>query len=368
MTAWYTLRNADEVESPSLLIYPDRIAENLQRMIALAGDVNRLRPHIKTHKLPQLVRMKLDAGITKFKVATIAEAELTAMEGAPDTLLAYQPVGPAAARLAALIRRYPQTRFSALVDNLQTLAHLSTVAQQSGVTFELLIDLNVGMNRTGIALGDSAWELFESIQRTAGVTSGGLHAYDGHLHDPDPSVMQAAVDQTYQRIQSFARRSEQAGYGTPRLVAGGTPSTPMWLRYPDVEVGAGTIALWDFGQAETTPYLACQSAAVLLARVVSRPGDGLLCLDLGYKAVASESPQPRVRWFGLESAAVVMQSEEHLVLSTPLADQYPVGTVVYGIPRHICPTVALQAYVWPVQNQIAQERWPVVARTRRINL
>lgn len=368
MTAWYELRNADTVESPSLLIYPDRVIENLRKMVDLAGDVARLRPHIKTHKLPEIIRLKRQLGITKFKTATIAEAELTAIEGAHDTLLAYQPVGPAAARLAQLILKYPDTRFSALVDNLATLNELSRAALDAGVQFELLIDLNVGMDRTGIPFGPQAWQLYETMNCTQGIVPGGLHIYDGHLRDTDPQVVQTAVDELYQQYQAFAQRSQQAGYGRPRLVAGGTPSSPMWLRHPEVEVGAGTVALWDFGQAENTPYVECQSAAVLLARVISRPADGLLCLDLGYKAVACESPQPRVRWFGLEQAAVVMQNEEHLVLRTELADQYPVGTVVYGVPRHICPTIAMHAYVWHVKDQFAQDRWPVVGRTRRITV
>jgi len=105
-----------------------------------------------------------------------------------------------------------------------------------------------------------------------------------------------------------------------------------------------------------------------LARVISRPTRDRLCLDLGYKSVACESPQPRVRFFGLEDAEIMLQNEEHLVLQTERASDYPVGTVVYGIPRHICPTVAMHSYVWQVKDAIATERWPVVARTRRITI
>src|ERR1041385_1329317 len=91
---WYEIQNLAEVPSPSLLVYEDRVQENIRRMIEIAGDVNRLRPHIKTHKTGQLVRLQLERGITKFKCATIAEAEMAAMAGAKDVLLAYQPVGP----------------------------------------------------------------------------------------------------------------------------------------------------------------------------------------------------------------------------------------------------------------------------------
>src|SRR3982751_4513709 len=97
-TDWYRVSNVDDVASPALLVYPDRVEENIRRMIRIAGGVERLRPHMKTNKLPEVIRMQMDQGITKFKCATIAEAEMVAGCGAPDVLLAYQPVGPNIAR------------------------------------------------------------------------------------------------------------------------------------------------------------------------------------------------------------------------------------------------------------------------------
>ncbi|MEO6626862.1 MAG: alanine racemase, partial [Burkholderiaceae bacterium] len=94
MTEWYEISNAADIPSPTLLLYPSRIEQNLQRMISMAGGVSRLRPHVKTHKLPQIIAMKRAAGIHKFKVSTIAEAEMTAASGGEDILLAYQPIGP----------------------------------------------------------------------------------------------------------------------------------------------------------------------------------------------------------------------------------------------------------------------------------
>src|SRR3954462_10617933 len=92
--SWFAVANADDVPSPALLVYPDRVEENIRRMIRAAGGVERLRPHMKTNKLPEVIRMQMDQGITKLTCATIAEAEMVAGCGAPDVLLAYQPVGP----------------------------------------------------------------------------------------------------------------------------------------------------------------------------------------------------------------------------------------------------------------------------------
>lgn len=365
---WYEITNAAEIPSPALLIYRERVAENIARMVRYCGDVKKLRPHVKTHKLPQIVAMNLSAGISKFKVSTIAEAEMTAAAGGSDVLLALQPVGPNIERLFRLIQQFPQTKFSAIVDDTNNLQHIARVAQQFNQQLPLYIDLNVGMNRTGIELGPSAFELYRNICNTAGVVAAGVHAYDGHLHEPNRDSVLQKVAVTYQPVWQLISELKSAGLPVPNVITSGTPTSQILAEQYPVEVGAGTTALWDFGQAEVTPYLDYQYAAVLLARVISRPTANRICLDLGHKAVASEMPQPRVRFFGLEHATAVLHSEEHLVLETDLADQYPVGTVCYGIPRHICPTVALHSEVWCVSEGRAIETWPVVARARRLTI
>lgn len=368
MDPWYQVVNADEVPSPALLIFPERVEENLRRMIATAGGAHRLRPHVKTHKLPQILAMQIALGITRFKAATIAEAEMCAMGGAGEILLAYPMVGPNPQRLVALIRRYPETRFQSVVDHPAAAEALSQAAVKEGVEVEVLIDLNVGMDRTGIDPGDAAFELYRTLCRLPGIRPGGLHAYDGHLHQADRQERQEAMARAFDRIWALETRLKESGLPVPRIVASGTPTTPLMADRPGVELGAGTTVLWDFGQEETCPDMEYLNAAVLLARVVSRPTANRITLDLGHKAVASEMLPPRVRLFGLEDATPVMHSEEHLVLESTRADQFPVGTVVYGIPRHVCPTVALHSEVTVVRSHRAVETWPVVARARRITV
>src|SRR5258708_33374193 len=98
MSDWFAVDNSGEIPSPALLLYPDRIRENIRRMIRVAGGTNRLRPHIKTHKLAEVVRMQLEEGITKYKCATITEAEMAAGPGAPSCRPRASEVGPQPAR------------------------------------------------------------------------------------------------------------------------------------------------------------------------------------------------------------------------------------------------------------------------------
>src|SRR5689334_18868638 len=139
--AWYAVDNVAEIPSPALLVYPDRAEENIRQAIAIAGGARRLRPHLKTSKLPEVVRMHLDRGVERFKVATIAEAEMAARAGATDVLLAYQPVGPNVARLVRLVRTFPGTRFSAVVDDAATVTAIGAAAAAAGVTVDLFVDL-----------------------------------------------------------------------------------------------------------------------------------------------------------------------------------------------------------------------------------
>ena len=368
---WHAIANADEVASPTILVYPDRIEHNLRRMTELVGaEPAKLRPHVKTHKLAPIVAMKLALGIRKFKVSTIAEAEMTAQAGGPDILLAHQPNGPGIARLVALMKAYPAVTWAAIVDDPENLRAIGAAVQAAGTPLTLYVDVNVGMNRTGIVPGEAAQALYAQLCRTPGITPGGLHAYDGHLRDADDTVLEAQVNETFAPLWAMRQALLARGLPVPRVIASGTPTFAILARTPgiDVEVGAGTTALWDFGQEQVCPSHRMWNAAVLLTRVISKPTPDRICLDLGHKAVGSELVHPRVQIFGLEDAQAVVHSEEHLVLQSARADQYKVGDVLYGLPRHICPTMALHSEVWAVRDGRAVERWPVTARARRLTV
>jgi D-threonine aldolase len=365
---WYTVENVAEIPSPALLVYPDRVEANIRRMIEIAGGVERLRPHMKTNKLREVVRMHVDQGITKFKCATIAEAEMAAAAGAPDVLLAYQPVGPNVKRFVRLVETFSGTRFSAVADDEATIRALSEAAVAADVTVNLFLDLDGGMHRTGVAPGDRTVQLYRLIATLPRLRAAGLHMYDGHIHDTDLAVRRRASDEAFAHVQSTRDQIVAAGLEVPVVVAGGTPTFPLYAKREDVECSPGTAVFWDFGYTTILPDLPFEPAALLLSRVISTPGPNRLCLDLGHKAVASENPHPRVKLFGLEDAEAVGHSEEHLVLETDRAAQFPVGTPLYGVPWHVCPTVALYNEVTVVRNGRAEERWQIVARARTLTV
>jgi D-serine deaminase-like pyridoxal phosphate-dependent protein len=386
--SWWDVSNAGEIPSPALLLYLDRADGNVRRMVEVAGDAGRLTPHVKTHKLGPLVAMHRAHGITRFKCATIAEAEMVAAGGGADILLAYQPVGPAVDRLLDLAEVYPGLRFSTIADDEGAIAALAAAARARGRQIPVLLDLDLGMHRTGVEPGPAARTVYRGLASTEGVLTGGLHAYDGHVRDRDPAVRAANCDRAFEAVQSLVRDLESDGLPVPRVVAGGSPTFPIHARRAGVELSPGTTVFWDAGYGTSLPDLPFLPAALLLTRVISKPGGSRVCLDLGHKAVASEGPHPRVLLIDphaadgpfapgsfdaalgapLLDATFVGHSEEHLVLETRSAGTLAVGDVLYGIPWHVCPTVALHSEAFVVRGGGWSERWPIAARARRLTI
>jgi D-serine deaminase-like pyridoxal phosphate-dependent protein len=136
-----------------------------------------------------------------------------------------------------------------------------------------------------------------------------------------------------------------------------------------VECSPGTLALHDYNYSHNYPELGIEPAAILLTRVISRPAGNRITLDLGSKAVAPDQP-PGKRCFLLNVGEyeALMQSEEHLVVSSPQADKFTPGDVVYAMPAHVCPTVALHKQALVVENGMVVERWDIVARDRELTV
>jgi D-threonine aldolase len=361
---WYQILNAETLDTPALVLYPERVRENIRILKTFVPNVDNLRPHIKTNKSPEVTALLLEAGIRKFKCATIAEAEMLATAGAPDVLLAYQPVGPKAERLAALVAKFPGTIFSCLVDNLAAGKYLSQIFQRAALTISLYIDLNVGMNRTGIVPGN-AFDLYTTLLDLPGVVVAGLHAYDGHLRDTDLTVRTTRCNEAFAGVEALRDTIVGETGITPRIIAGGTPTFPIHAQRPGVECSPGTFVYWDKGYQSILQEQPFLFAALVVTRVVSLPTAETICVDLGHKSIASESPLGNRVYF-LHAPELVPEghSEEHLILHAGAGHRYQVGDILYGVPHHICPTVALHDRAAIVEDGQWSQYWYIHARDR----
>ena len=356
----------DHIDSPALLVYADRAKENIRLLKGIVKDVNRLRPHVKTNKMVEVCAMMMDEGITKFKCATIAEAEMLAGINAPDILLSYQPVGPKIMRLVSLIKAYPAVQFSCLVDNAESTAHIAAVAKTNNIVIHVFIDLNVGMNRTGIKPSE-ALDLVDSIKALTNIELVGLHGYDGHIRDTDLDSRSQKTNTSFAEVEALVD-AIQTKYHVPlKIVMGGTPTFPIHAQRMNVECSPGTFVFSDWGYKHLLPDEPFEYAALVISRVISIVDEHRVCTDLGHKSVAAENPLPRVYFLNAPDAKPVSQSEEHLVLQVEDASQYKTGDVLYGVPVHICPTVALYDRASVIVNKKKVAEWEVVARKRMIN-
>jgi D-serine deaminase-like pyridoxal phosphate-dependent protein len=364
--AWFTINNIDQIDSPALVIYHERVRQNIQLAIEMIRDTAKLRPHVKTCKIPEVCRMMQQAGITKFKCATIAEAEMLAQINAKDVLLAYQPVGPKAKRLLSLVQTYPQTAFSCLVDNIDAAVYLSQLFSQAGTSIAVFIDLNTGMNRSGIQ-PSNAFALFEQLQGLSNITVRGLHMYDGHLTHTDLKERKMRSDLAFEQVTTLAEQIQKAIGLSLTIVAGGSPSFPTHMDR-NVECSPGTFVFWDWDYKHSLPDEPFDYAALVITRIISIVDSQTIATDLGHKSVAAERPLPRVHFLNAPDAIPFSQSEEHLVIKVENSTRYTVGDVLYGVPVHICPTVALYEKALVVDNGKTVQSWKVIARDRMITI
>ena len=371
MQGRYSIENPDEVLSPGLVVFEDIVRENLERMLEIAGAAERLRPHCKTHKMIDVTRLEVGMGIFKHKCATFAEAEMLALGGARDVFLAYNLVGPNLARAIRYRKRFPEVRLAVTADHPDPVDDLNGAMSSAGERIHVFLDIDTGLRRTGLAPGPEALDLYTRIHESSHLAPAGLHLYDGQNHQTDLAERQRAADRCWDEALTLRERLEASSLPVPAIVAGGTGTFPLYAKKgePGLELSPGTCVFHDAGYAREFPEMRFEAAALILTRVISRPGPRLVTFDLGYKACASDPPAgSRLGFPAIPDAREVLQNEEHLVVETEDAGRYRPGDVEMAIPTHICPTSALHSHAWVVAGGRAGKRWEVTARDRALTV
>jgi D-serine deaminase-like pyridoxal phosphate-dependent protein len=332
------------------------------------GDTDKLMPHVKTSKMPEVIKRMVTLGIKNFKASTIAEAEISAGEGAESILIAHQLVGPKVTRFLSLIKRFPNTTFSTILDNIDSAKLLNVLANEKNLSIDFYIDINSGMDRSGIALGFELDRFIEDIPLCTSLAFKGFHVYDGHLRQPDFGERKEKVEAQFKAIYNlFLQLKNREPY--LKLICGGTPTFTAHLSADDRICSPGTCVLWDWGYSEKLQEQEFQFAALLITRVISKPTQGIVTIDLGHKAVAAENPiHQRVRFLNLDHYELLSQSEEHGVLRVKNWDKLNVGDILYGVPYHICPTVNLHDEVSVIKNHKKVATWEITARKRKLEI
>lgn len=354
------------IESPGLIVFPDIVKSNINLAIDMVeGNVARLRPHIKTHKTQEVNELLIRAGIFKFKCATIAEAELLAISDAKDVLLSIQPTGTSLERFIELVLHYQNCQFSCLIDDYSAAEKVNDLALKHQVKIHIFIDVNVGMNRTGIIPKD-AFTLIEKIKNNfKNLVIKGLHAYDGHIRDFDLNVRIEHVRKDFEEFHELIDKvDKESAY---ELVVGGTPSFLVHRLNKRFVCSPGTFVFFDIGYSNLFPENTFKMAVQLISRVISKPTNSTICVDLGHKSVAAENPMDnRVRFIDFPHWSLINQSEEHGIIEVNDNSEIEIGQIIRMYPYHICPTVALHQYLQVIEVDKLVGEWIVKARNRKI--
>lgn len=361
------------VQTPALVVHLEHVRENVARVITLCGgDPLRWRAHVKSTKIPLVLAELARAGLRRFKCATTRELavllDTLAREGVPDAdvLLAYPLTGPGLTRVARLAGLHPGARLSVLCEVPEAVAEIP-----AGVG--VFVDLNPGMDRTGIPLHDDA--RLRATLRAAGARLVGVHFYDGHLHQADPLARRAAVHRGYAELAQSLDALERGGPTVREVVTAGTPALLDALAFAGLAradrahcVSPGTVVYHDLRSEEENPKLGLRPAALVLARVVSRPAPGRVTCDAGSKSIAAEAGDPCAMVLGRPELVAGRPSEEHLPFDGPSAGLPERGAVLQLVPRHVCPTVNLAEQALIVERGALLEVAPVSARAHELLL
>jgi len=345
--AWdqrYEVSSVADVLTPALLLYPEILVANIDRTVELlGGDPNRWRVHIKTAKLGYAVRTLVARGIRNFECATTLELLLACQCGAADVLLAYPSVGANAHRVQAIAAQFPDVQISILAENAEQVRQWR--ASQVGI----FLDINPGMNRTGIDQ-DNAAEIINLVREIAAnsLSFRGLHYYDGQYGAVAEPERTEQAHAGYHHLMNVVNEVERSGTHVPEVITAGTPTFPCSLSFNGFRnagfihrVSPGTIVYCDASSLAQLPGLQGYRPAVLvLARVVSRPRENIVTCDAGHKAVSADAGVPTCIVIGHPELTPRAPSEEHLPLAVQEEATAPkVAEALYLLPRHICPTV-----------------------------
>ena len=340
----YRIEEIARVMTPALAIYPEMVDANISIALRLlGGDANRWRPHVKTAKLGYFMRRMVELGIRNFKCSTTLELATIIEAGAEDVLLAYPVVGANARRVREIAERFSETAISALVETSEQ------IDAWTGSSIGLFIDVNPGMDRTGIEQEriDEIVRLARTIE-SAGLAFRGLHYYDGHLSKYDLPEREAVAHRGYDHLTKIVSAVEGAGLNVREVITAGTPAFPCSISYRAFSESAfthraspGTIIYCDCTSLAQLPAeWGFRPAAVVVSTVVSRPSSNRFTVDAGHKTVSADSGVPTCAVLGRPDLMPQRPSEEHLPVEAPAGADLPsIGEAVYLVPRHICPTV-----------------------------
>ena len=347
--------NIADIPTPALLVDVAALERNIATMARFFSEGScRLRPHFKAHKTPEIARRQLAAGsCVGLTCATVPEAEI-AVAFCDDILIANEVIGiDKCARVAAL----PGT-ITIAIDSEEGLSQIAAAARDTLIG--ILVDVNVGQGRCGVAPGAAALALAKRVAATNGVRLRGVMGYEGHLQPiADRAERERKASAAMTELVATARLLQASGLPCDVVSGGGTGTYDISGRVPGVtEIQAGSYVLMDTDYARLN--LPFEQAFSVLGTVVSTPGADYCVADCGHKSATKDHGLPSVK--GIPGASVTLLNDEHAGIALPPGSRVKIGDRIELWPSHTDPTVNLHDVFYAIEDGRVVGEWPISAR------
>ena len=361
-------RPVEELPTPIAVVDLDRLEANIARLAGYAGEHGiALWPHAKTHKMPPVARMQLAAGAAGLTVAKVGEAEVFASHGLGPLLLHYPVYGPEAWRRLAEVAG--TTALTVAVDSYEAAEPMAAALDAAGVRAEALVEIDVGLHRTGVAGPAAARDLAERLDGLAGLDVAGVSCFPGHVRGPAADIegKLAGVEALLAEAVSLLA---EAGLRCDRVSGGCTPAMQLTHLTPSVnELRAGTYVFLDRTEvAFDAPLTLADCALRVHATVVSTAVPGTAVVDAGSKALSDAAfggpgGEGRGAVVGHPDVPIPSTNEEHGICDVSAsATAWRVGDRVEIVPNHVCTCVNLQDVICGARDGVVEYVWAVEAR------
>ena len=357
-----------ELDTPVAVIDLDIMEKNISDMADFANSAGvKLRPHIKTHKTPEIASMQLKAGANGITCAKLGEVEVMIDSIAVDDIfIANQIVG--GEKIQRLLKLSERAKISVGVDSVKVAQPISDVAVKHGVKIPVIIKIDVGLKRTGVPYGEPAVELAKKIVKMHGLLLAGIYTHEGHVYNVTgfDEVRQVGLESGQMMIET-ADMMRKSGIDVETISVGATPSAKITCTVNGVtETRPGTYVFNDYFEIKLGAAKEEDCALTILATVISVPTDDRAVIDAGTKSLTSDKAQAFGVYGlvkGIPDVKLTRAYEEHGVLKLDNAKaRLKVGDKIEVIPNHVCPAVNLFDELVVIRNDRVETTWKVSAR------
>ena len=355
-----------EIDTPALLLDLDAFEANLETLDqTLQGRRVKVRPHAKSHKCARIALAQMARGAVGVCCQKVSEAEALVDGGVTNVMVSNEVVGESKLRRLARLARRAQVLV--LADHPVNVRALEAAAVAEGSTLEVLVEVDVGASRCGVAPGEPAAELASLIAAQTRLQFGGIHAYQGGAqHLRTPAEHETAITRAVALVRETVAAMRKRGLQPATITGAGTGTYPLEAGsglYNEIQPGSYVFMDADYGrnlESDGRPVHTFRQSLFILATVMSRPTPTRAVVDVGLKAHSVDSGMPLVA--DVEGAKYLRASDEHGVIELPPGTDVPLGTKIRLIPGHCDPTVNLYDWLVCLRAGRVEDIWPVSAR------